>query len=131
MKGWGSLPLRLGLGIMFAAHGLQQAFGMLGGPGLQGFAKMLSNMGFGPSVFWAGLAAYSELIGGLCLILGIFTRLATIPLLIFMLVAVIKVHLAKGFFLSAGGYEYNFIIVCGLISLLITGPGKFSLTKKF
>lgn len=118
MKDWASLPLRLGLGIMF------------GGPGIQGFAKNLSGLGFTPAVFWAHLAAYSELIAGLCLIVGVCVRLATIPLIVFIVTAGYKVHLSKGFFLQKGGYEYTFIILCALISLLIAGPGKLSITKK-
>ncbi len=126
-----SLILRLGLGLMFFAHGLQMALGKLGGPGVQGFAKMLNGLGFSPSLFWSYLASYSVLIGGLCLILGIFSRLAAIPLIIFILVAAVKVHLSKGFFLGSGGYEYNFIILCALLAVLVLGTGKFGITKKF
>ena len=126
-----SLVLRLGLGIMFFAHGLQIALGKLGGPGPQGFSKMLAGLGFSPAIFWSYLAGYSILIAGPFLILGIFTRIAAIPLVIFMLVAIYKVHLAKGFFITNGGYEYNFIILCALIALLILGTGKYGITKKF
>ena len=127
----GILVLRLGLGIMFTAHGLQFAFGMFGGPGVAGFAGNLTKMGFSPAMFWSYLAAYSTLIGGICLILGVFTRMATIPLIIFMLVAVLKVHISKGFFITNGGYEYNFVVILSLIALMLMGGGKFSLTSKF
>lgn len=123
--------LRAGLGIMFFAHGLQMALGKLGGPGVEGFAKMLTGLGFNPALSWAYLAGYVTLIGGLFLILGISTRLASVFLLIFIVVAAAKVHLAKGFFLSNGGFEYNFIIACALLALLILGGGKFSLYNKF
>ncbi len=131
MLDWGILILRLGLGIMFFAHGLQLAFGRFGGPGVSGFAKMLSGLAFPAPLFWAFLAAYTTLIGGLFLILGIFTRLAAASLLIFILVAAFKVHLAKGFFMQSGGFEYNFIIACVCVTLIILGPGGFSLIKKF
>jgi len=126
-----SLVLRLGLGVMFTAHGLQMALGKVGGPGVKGFSQMLSGMGFSQPVFWAYLAGYTCLLGGLCLIAGIFTRIASVFLIIFMLVAVIKVHLAKGFFITNGGYEYNFVIICALIALLISGSGKLSIFNKF
>jgi putative oxidoreductase len=125
------LVLRLALGIMFAAHGMQVAFGSFGGPGIKGFSEMLSGMGFGPAIFWAYLAAYTELIGGLCLILGLATRFAALSLLIFMVVAVIKVHLAKGFFIMNGGYEYNFIIIAICLALILAGPGKIAISNKF
>ena len=126
----GILVLRLGLGIMFTAHGLQFAFGMFGGPGVAGFANNLTKMGFSPAIFWSCLAAYSTLIGGACLILGLLTRVATIPLIIFMLVAVLKVHISKGFFITNGGFEYNFVVILALIALLLLGAGKFSLSSK-
>ena len=130
MTDWAILVLRIGLGVMFAAHGLQKAFGLFGGPGIGGFSEMLSGMGFKPAVFWANLAAYTELMGGLLLIVGLFTRGAAMLLLILIVVAAAKVHLARGFFLSAGGFEYTFIIACVCIALIILGPGKFSLMRK-
>lgn len=131
MRDLASLVLRLGLGLMFFLHGLQIALGRLGGPGPQGFSKMLEGLGFTPAIFWSYLAGYSTLIGGLFLVLGIFTRLATIPLIIFILVAMVKAHLSKGFFLMNGGVEYTFIILCALIALLLLGGGKLGITSKF
>ena len=127
----GLLVLRLGLGIMFFAHGLQMALGKLGGPGVGGFAKMLSGLGFTPAVFWSALAGYTTLIGGLCLILGVFPRAASFALFIFIAVAAVKVHLSKGFFLQSGGYEYNFVIAAGCLALILSGAGKFSIFNKF
>jgi putative oxidoreductase len=126
-----SLILRIGLGVMFFAHGLQMAFGKLGGPGVVGFSKMLSGLGISPALFWSYVACYSVLLGGLFLVLGLFTRISSVALIIFMLVAILKVHLAKGFFMSNGGYEYNIIVICALIALILLGSGKFSINKKF
>jgi len=130
MADLGCLILRLGLGIMFFAHGLQIALGKFNGPGPEGFSKFLSGAGFIPAIFWAYLAGYSILIGGAFLILGIAVRLASIPLIIFILVALFKVHISKGFFLASGGYEYNFVIFMALATLMLLGPGKFSIFKK-
>ena len=107
------------------------AFGLFGGPGVEKFSKMLSGMIFFSPLVWSYLAAYSTLIGGACLIIGFCTRLVVIPLIIFILVAMIKVHLSKGFFLMNGGYEYTFIIACALIALFILGGGKYGITKGF
>lgn len=122
--------LRLGIGIMFTAHGLQKAFGMFGGPGILGFRGFLNTLGMHPAFFWAYLAAYTELVGGICLILGMFTRVSAALLLIVIVVAGVKVHFAKGFFLSAGGFEYTFVIACACLALLLTGGGKLSIIKK-
>jgi putative oxidoreductase len=127
MLDWGILILRLGIGIMFTAHGLQMAFGLFGGPGINGFSKMLASLGFAPAILWSAVASYTVLIGGIFLILGVQTRAASVLLLIFILTAGIKVHLSKGFFLLNGGYEYTFVIACACLALILTGPGKFSI----
>jgi putative oxidoreductase len=92
---------------------------------------MLSGLGFKPAVLWAYIAAYTELIGGAFLVFGIFTRVAAFFILIFITVAALKVHVAKGFFLQAGGFEYNFVIACICIALMLSGGGKFSIINKF
>jgi len=125
-----SLILRLGLGIMFAAHGLQKVFGAFGGPGMSGFSKMLEGLGFAPAITWAYIAALTELLGGLGLISGVLTRLWSSLLLTLIVVATLKVHLKNGFFLSAGGIEYNLVIASALFALLILGSGRFGITKK-
>ncbi len=125
------LVLRLGIGVMFFAHGLQMGLGKLGGPGVAGFAKMLEGMGFAPALVWSYLAGYTTLIGGLFLILGIAPRFSAFSLFIFILVAAYKVHLSKGFFLQSGGFEYNFVIASACLALVIAGAGKYSLWNKF
>ena len=126
----GILVLRLALGIMFVAHGLQMAFGLFGGSGVKGFSQMLSGLGFAPAMLWAYIASYTVLLGGLLVIFGVQTRLAAVLLLIFILTAGISVHLGKGFFLSNGGYEYTFIIAAICLALILLGPGKFNIFNK-
>ena len=125
----GILVLRLALGIMFVAHGLQMAFGLFGGSGVKGFSQMLSGLGFAPAILWAYVASYTVLLGGLLVIAGVQTRLAAALLLIFILTAGIKVHLSKGFFLANGGFEYTFVIAAACLALILIGPGKFSIFR--
>lgn len=130
MRDWASFPLRIGLGIVFVAHGLQKALGMFGGSGIDGFSQMLSGSGFPSASILAYIVAYIELIGGACLILGLFTRLAALLIAIVMIVAMWKIHFAKGLFLANGGFEYNLVIISACISLIIFGSGKLGITKK-
>lgn len=130
MKDWAVLPLRISLGVVFIAHGLQKAFGLFSGPGIMGVTKMVEGMGFYPAVVWAYMLAYSELLGGIFLILGLLSRIGSALILIVMAVAILKVHGAHGLFMSNGGFEYPFIILFACISILISGPGKLSITKK-
>ena len=126
-----SLLLRVIIGVVFAAHGAQKAFGWFGGPGMEGFSQMLTGLGFKPALFWAYLAAYVEFLGGLALILGVFTRLFSALLVLVMAVAILKVHLAKGLFLAKGGFEYSLVLLCVLVALVLLGTGKYGITKKF
>ncbi|MDD4957423.1 MAG: DoxX family protein [Candidatus Omnitrophica bacterium] len=127
---WAALPIRLGLGVMFMAHGLQKVFGLFGGPGIENFAKFLGSLNIDPPVPMAYMAGYGELLGGLCLILGLFTRLSAGVLTVIMVVAAVSVHLKNGFFLKDGGIEYVFVIVAACVSLMVSGGGKLSITKK-
>lgn len=129
MINWGLLVLRLGLGTVFAAHGLQKVFGLFGGPGIKGFSDFLSSLKFVPATFWAYTAAFAELLGGLCIILGFLTRPAAAVLFILITVAAVKVHIAKGFFLAQGGFEYTLLIACVCICLMLLGAGEFRIIK--
>lgn len=127
---WDGLPLRLVLGIMFAAHGAGKLFGAFDGPGLAPFAEGLVKMGFSPGILWALLVGCSEFFGGLALILGWYTRLAVWPLIATMLVAIFKVHGPHGFFMKDGGFEYPFVILGGLLTLYAIGAGPVSLDAR-
>jgi len=122
--------LRLGTGVMFFAHGLQLAFGLFGGPGVSGFSKSLQGLGFVPALAWAYVAAYTCLIGGGFLVVGFLVRISAAALFIFIAVAAWTVHWQKGFFAQQGGYEYNFIIACVCLALVIAGPGKIGISRK-
>lgn len=125
------LTLRLCLAVVFIGHGLQVAFGLFGGSDISGFSEMLVSLGFKAPMVWAYVAAYTQLIAGLFLILGFLTRFAAFSLFIFMLVAMLKVHISKGFFMQTGGFEYNFVLICICIALMLSGSGKFAMTPKW
>ena len=129
MKSLASLFLRLSLGAVFLAYGLQYVFGMFNGPGIHGFSNMLSNLGFYNPDFWAYVIAYSNMIGGLCLILGLLTRVASVVLFVITVFGGIKLHLANGFFIANSGFEYNLIIACALLALFVLGSGRFGISE--
>lgn len=131
MRDLAVLVLRIGLGAIFCAHGVQKAFGAFSGPGINGFSQMLAGLGFNPPLLWAYIAACVELIGGICLIAGFLTRTMSGLIGILIIVAAYKVHLSKGFFLSNGGFEYNLLILCTCIALMLLGSGKYSILKRF
>ena len=70
-----------------------------------------------------------EFFGGLALIVGLMTRLIALGLAADMLGAVLLVHLAKGFFLSGGGYEFVLMLFAAAVALAAAGPGSFSVDE--
>lgn len=116
------LVLRIVLGVAFIYHGWSKVSGM------EGTIQMFSSMGVG--MWLTYIASYVEFLGGIALLLGMATRLTTALLTVFMLAAIYLVHLSKGYSMMNGGYEYQLLIIAGLIVLWLVGPGKLSLHRK-
>ena len=123
----GLLILRLVFGMTVAAHGAQKLFGWFGGGGIAGTAPFMEQLGFRPGRLQALLAGLVEAGGGLFLAVGLFSPLAAAMIISVMLVATVTVHLAKGFFLQNGGYEYALALAAGALALAFTGPGALSM----
>ena len=131
---WGPTVLRLGVGVVFFAHGSQKMWGWFGGPGLSGWLEFVDAMGF-PKVL-AVLAALTEFFGGLGLILGFLTRLSAFGIFCVMAVAILKVHLKDGFFMNwflaqdrGHGMEYSLTLLLAATSLMLSGSGRLGLDK--
>lgn len=122
----GLLVLRLALGGVFIVHGAQKLFGAFGGPGTDGFARMLSEMGFQQSAVLALVTGGTELGAGALLVLGLFTPLAAAGLLGVMASAVVM-NFGSGFFASAGGFEFEAVLAAMALGLMFTGPGRVAL----
>src|ERR671921_2669812 len=101
VQGWGLTILRVVVGIVFLVHGLQKLFLM----GFGGVAGMMEGLGVPAPGLFAIILTLVELLGGLALILGLFTRVVAIPLAVDMLVATLMVHLPNGFFTVPNGGE--------------------------
>lgn len=117
----GLFILRAVLGGIFIAHGLQK---------IQMMNDMIGFFGtLGLSAFWVYVATYGELLAGIAMVLGIFTRLAGYIISIIMIVAttILVTKLGVGFF---GGYELTVALLASAICIALTGPGAFSLGRK-
>jgi putative oxidoreductase len=130
---FGPAVLRLALAAVFIAHGGQKLFGLWGGHGLEATAGFFAQMGLQPAFPLAVSVATLEFAGGILLALGAFTVVVSAALTLEMLVAIVKVHLASGFFLNwnlvpvqGHGYEYNLVLIGALVCLTLAGPGAFS-----
>ena len=129
--GLDTLPIRIGAGITFAAHGSQKLFGWFGGYGLEGTAGWMESIGLAPGILMAALAGGAEFFAGLLLIVGLLVRPAAALLAITMIVAIATVHLANGFFMSTNGYEFALALLVISVTLAIRGAGSFSIDKAF
>jgi putative oxidoreductase len=112
----GTLLLRLGAGALVVSHGYHK---------LANFAedshKFINFMGIGSSASFA-LVIFAEFFCGLLVLLGLFTRLTVIPIIISMSVALVKVHHNDVFGVGERAALY---LTCFLVILLL-GAGKAS-----
>jgi putative oxidoreductase len=108
--------------------------------GTGGFEKLLLQTGVPFPHLNAIIAPYIELLGGLAIFSGTFVTIVSIPLIVIMLVAMFTIHVHYGFssintigLTSKGpkfgppGYEINLLYIAGLLSLILTGAGSFSI----
>jgi len=117
--------VRIVVGIMFLMH-VSVKFKI--GAGAVA-ANIFAKNGFEPALAWAYVTMFIELVGGVCLIIGLFTRFVAAVLAIEMIIALLFVHLAKGYAAGGGGYEYVLLIgaICFLIA--IRGGGPYSVDR--
>jgi len=114
---FGLLILRVGIGLTMAfSHG----WGKLGRLGDDPI-KFADPFGTGPAVA-LGLAVFAEFFCALAVVLGVATRAAVIPLIITMLTAALIIHGDDPF----GKKELALMYVTPLLTLLFTGPGRYS-----
>lgn len=124
-----NLICRLAVGLIFLSEGIQKYI-MPETNGTRRFARI----GFSDPSFWAYFTGSFEIVCSIMIVLGLLTRLATIPLLIIMLTAFITTKIPileeKGFWSFAHEYRTDFAMTLLLIYLLIYGGGKESIDKK-
>jgi putative oxidoreductase len=123
----GLLILRVVVGVIFAAHGAQKAFGWWSGPGYTGWTGAMNRMGLRPAPLWSAISTGTELVGGLALALGFLTPIAAALLVAQSLVIVLRAHWAAGFWNANRGFEFPLALLGGLLAILFAGPGAWSL----
>jgi putative oxidoreductase len=117
------------MGAIFIAHGSQKVLGKFNGPGLRAWTAMNTPFPFmRPAWLWMGAAAFAEFIGGMLVVLGLFTRVGAFVIAITMLTAIIGVHWPN-FFANNNGLEYPMALLAMAVALLISGGGQLSIDK--
>ena len=127
----GLLIARLVFGLMIAAHGSQKLFGWFGGHGLAGTAGFFDSIGFRPGRFFATLAASTEVMSGILLATGFLGPVGPALMISVMIVAAATIHWKNGVFASKNGIEVPLLYGVTAATLLLTGPGVYSLDAVF
>lgn len=131
----GLFILRLVVGVLLALRGLQKLFGLFGGPGIDGFAETLTDAGFEQARILAIAGGAVELVAGVMLVVGLATPVAAAALLALVgtgiairLTGTDPVPLLGD---TTRGLETSLLYAAALLALLFTGPGRWSVDRKW
>jgi putative oxidoreductase len=123
--GYAPLVVRVLVGIIMFAHGLQK---LQGGP--ENFSQVLAQLGVPFPELMGYVVAFVELVGGILLIVGLLSRLAALLLTIDLVVAILLVKVNIGLLSPADGSgvgaELDLALIAGFLVVLLAGPGKLS-----
>lgn len=125
------LILRVGVGLVFLAHGVKHARGR------EKTTNWFASIGFKYAPFQWLMSTATEIGAGLLLILGLLTSVAAAGVVSIMVVAFWTVHRAAGFFITAfmtegvevEGWEYVFTLAFTASAIAIAGPGDWSIDE--
>jgi putative oxidoreductase len=121
-----TLLLRVILGLTFFIHGVVK---------IQGGIE--NTVGWFESIGLPGFMAYGvtllEVIGGIALVLGLFSRIVSALFALLMIGAILKVKLALGFLGNGqmAGYELDLALLAMAVSIAITGSKAYALDQIF
>jgi putative oxidoreductase len=123
--------IRIAVGLIVAGHGAQKLFGWWGGQGIEKWSGAVASMGFPMPRMFALLVAFAEFFGALMLAAGVLTPIVCAALAVDMIVAIVKVHLAKGFWITKGGYEYTLALLVIFVVFGLYGAPRYSFDAFF
>ncbi len=128
---WAEMLLRAGVGLALVPHGLRNTFGLFPSTGVRAhnlteLAKQLDEDGYRPGRFWAPAISITQLVFGPMLALGLLTRLAAVPIVIFLVVANYERWRVGGYFWNKTGFEYTLMWTFGAVYFLVHGGSAIS-----
>jgi len=131
---WAEALLRVAVGLTLVPHGLRSTFGMFPSSGalshnLTEFADELDHDGYHPGKFWALAIVLTQLLAGPMLALGLFTRLAAFPIVIFLVVTNYERWRVGGFFWNKMGLEFTLLWTLAALYFLVHGGGAISVDQ--
>jgi putative oxidoreductase len=124
LQRWALVPLRVVVGLVFLMHGGQKLFGF----GLSGTADIMGKLGIPLPSLAAAIVIAAELVGGLAILAGLYTRWAGVVLAIEMLVAIPVARIHGGFF-APYGFEFELTLLGACLTFAALGSGGVSLER--
>jgi len=112
---WG---LRAAIGAIFIVHSLKKFD--------PGFQEGIVSMGLPPEMQLP--LALAEFIGGICLVVGVLTRVAASIMAVILLGAIFHIRWENGFFISDGGWEWDLVMLAVVLTIIVAGPGRISIS---
>lgn len=110
---YGAFLLRLALGVMAIGHGVMKLMD------LEGTAGFFSSVGLPGGL--AYLVMLVEVVGGVLLVAGLFTRWVALALALVLVGALVFVHVGMG------GWEYPLFLLVAALAVALLGSGAFAL----
>jgi putative oxidoreductase len=121
----GPTVLRVVVGFIFVMYGWDKFFGF----GLEFWAELFVSQGIPLPTLAATLVGLVELVGGMALVLGFFTRVAATLLAIAMTVAILVVGIDGGFFVWDNGVSFPLALFAATVALALMGSAAASLDE--
>jgi putative oxidoreductase len=120
--------IRFSAGAILVPHGWGKLFGTFA-PFVA--ERVLAPMGFPAPYAWVYFLGVLEMVGGLALALGLFTRPLALMLAVEMVVITFGVHMkfGYGFASQGGGYEYPLLLAMLFVSIFMRGSGNYSIDR--
>lgn len=117
--------LRIVTGVVFLVHGYQKVFGM----GLSGVAGAFAQMGAPLPSLTGPLFGVCEVAFGICVILGLLTRIGALWFILDISGAILLVHVKNGWS-GQGGMEFPVLLLAASIALFFAGPGALAMDNR-
>jgi len=118
--------VRVVIGYIMVMHGWPKVTGA----GVAGVSAYMAKNGLEPGAAFAVAAMFIEVVGGVCIIFGLFTRFFAAASAIELGIAFLVVHMSKGFSAGKGGYEYVLLLGIVMFAIAIRGGGPYSVDAK-
>jgi putative oxidoreductase len=129
---WAEALLRVATGLALVPHGLRNTFGFFANTGVRAhnlaqLAAQLDHDGYRPGTLWARAISVTQLVCGPLLALGLFTRLAAVPIVLFLVVTNMERWRVGKYFWNQLGLEYTLMWTIAALYFLVHGGGAISL----